>query len=929
MAWRLVRRAIRLLVVPLGLSIATPTPAQQQDEARTLTDGAIKHYREGRYTEAVSLAQRALELDEKSKGPNHSIVAQDLNNLALLYEAQGRLFEAEPLYKRALSIVEKTVSPNHWMVAKALNNLAGLYRARGRYQEAEPLYKRSLAIDEIAMGVHHPEVAADLNNLAGLYRVQRRYGDAEPLYKRSIAILEKAQGPNSPGVALELNNLGLLYQEQHRYSEAEPLHKRGLAIDETELGPDHPDVATDLNNLALLYQRQARYSDAKPLYQRSLSIRIKKLGQEHPSVSLSLYNLAWLEAAQHSWGEAAEDWRRAYSLLQRQAGRTLGATANGSSGEESRQNARYFIGLIKLANLLAAAEPGGQAEKVAVTFEMAQWALTSEAGVVLAQMSARGASRSPDLAKLVREQQDLLAQWRIKEKSLISAWSQPTASRNATTEQALAEAIAAIDARRTEIDNLLAKSFPEYNALASPKPAAVTTVQSSLHDDEALVLLLDTTDWAGLAPEETFVWLVTNKNVRWVRSNLGTKALQERVAALRCGLDRDGEWLWSNERQRWLGRKPACEALQPEGLADGEPLPFKSAIAHELYKGLFGEVEDLIAVKHLLIVPSGALTSLPFQVLLTKPPAGDQSYQTLSWLVRDHALTVLPTAPSLIALRRNAGHSAASEPFVGFGNPVLAGQCGPVLIPDTCPDLDDRNFEAQASQSSTVGAPRAVAEYFRDGLADVEALRQACPLPDTAHELECVAKSLGAPPSSLVLGKDMTETAVKKMPLHHYRIIHFATHGLLAGETAIFALNRAEPALLFTPPNKASEEDDGLLTASEIVGLKLDADWVVMSACNTAGGEKPGAEALSGLAKAFFYAGARALLVSHWPVDTNAATMLTSGTFAALRKDKTIGKSEAFRRAMLDLIDASRFPRMAHPSVWAPFVVVGEGGAGQ
>ena len=173
----------------------------------------------------------------------------------------------------------------------------------------------------------------------------------------------------------------------------------------------------------------------------------------------------------------------------------------------------------------------------------------------------------------------------------------------------------------------------------------------------------------------------------------------------------------------------------------------------------------------------------------------------------------------------------------------------------------------------------------------------------------------------------MTETGLKKAPLDTYRILHFATHGLLAGETAQLAAARAEPALVMTPPDTPSEEDDGLLTASEIAGLKLDADWVVMSACNTASAGRPGAEPLSGLARAFFYAGTRALLVSHWPVDSYAATVLTSRTFAEMRKHPKIGRSEAFRRAMLALMSDSERPWAAHPSVWAPFAIVGEGGA--
>src|SRR5262249_13140819 len=149
------------------------------------------------------------------------------------------------------------------------------------------------------------------------------------------------------------------------------------------------------------------------------------------------------------------------------------------------------------------------------------------------------------------------------------------------------------------------------------------------------------------------------------------------------------------------------------------------------------------------------------------------------------------------------------------------------------------------------------------------------------------------------------------------RIVHFATHGLLAGETEMLAANKTEAALILTPPKAATEEDDGLLTASEVAQLKLDADWVVLSACNTAAGDtdKPGAEALSGLARAFFYAGARALLVSHWAVNSDATVKLITKAFDELKSDRGAGRAEALRRSMLALID--RGDGYAHPANWA------------
>jgi hypothetical protein len=131
------------------------------------------------------------------------------------------------------------------------------------------------------------------------------------------------------------------------------------------------------------------------------------------------------------------------------------------------------------------------------------------------------------------------------------------------------------------------------------------------------------------------------------------------------------------------------------------------------------------------------------------------------------------------------------------------------------------------------------------------------------------------------------------------------------------------PALLLTPPSQASEDDDGLLTASEVAQLKLDADWVILSACNTAAGDDLEAEALSGLARAFFYAGSRALLASHWYVDSEAAVALVTRAFAEINAQAGVGRAEALRRAMLALVGQGG--RLAHPAIWAPFVVVGEG----
>ncbi len=443
--------------------------------------------------------------------------------------------------------------------------------------------------------------------------------------------------------------------------------------------------------------------------------------------------------------------------------------------------------------------------------------------------------------------------------------------------------------------------------------------------------ILDTPE-AKPTPEETFIWVVTKSNLRWVRSELGRPALAREVAALRCGLDAAS---WDGDG---AGKCAGLLKIAPDRAPkDGDLLPFNLERAHALYKALFGEAEDLIKGKSLIIVPSGPLTQLPFQVLVTKP-ASSGGYKSAAWLARDHALTVLPAVSSLKALRRVAHQSAAKKPMIGFGNPLLDGEQSHPRYGDyfkrraalsrkkkRCPEmLAPTPLQRLAALAGLRGGVAPLA--MRGGLSDAGLLKAQAPLPETADELCAVARDLKADLSEMRLGARATEREVKSLSasgaLAQYRVVHFATHGVLAGQLD----PKSEPGLILTPPETASEEDDGYLSASEIAGLKLDADWVILSACNTAAGGAAGAEALSGIARAFFYAQARALLVSHWAVNSDATVKLITSAVREMSRDKRVGRAEALRRAMLALIDTGK-PEEAHPAYWAPFVVVGEGAA--
>jgi tetratricopeptide (TPR) repeat protein/CHAT domain-containing protein len=898
------------------------------DVAQSLNELGLLLRLQGRYAEAEPLYRRSLAIYEQAVGHGHPLVAQLLNNLAALSFSQGRYGEAEPLYKRALDINEKALGFDHPDVALALTNLAVLYQAQGRLAEAEPFFQRGLAIREKAFGVDHPVVGQTLGNLAALYFAEGRFAQAEPLYMRGLAILEKAFGANSPDVATLCNNLAAVYQLQGRFAEAEPLYRRSLEIREKVLTTDHPDVAVSLNNLAELEGIQGRYAEAEQLHERSLAIREKTLNPDHPLIGQSLNNLAKLKFAQEDWAGSVDYWRRGTAVLLRRALRgtaDVGQAVTGKGKSEAEQLRYEFWGQIKAAHRLAKQAPLTETKIAEEMFQTAQWALGSEAAASLAQMAARGAKGNAALAALVRERQDLVEEWQKRDATRSAAIGQAPDKRDNQTEAANLSRLASLDARIAEIDGRLAAQFPEYTALTRPGTLSVQAVQAQLANDEALVLFLDTPIWKP-APEETFIWVVTKTGMRWVRTDLGTSSIEREVAALRCGLDYDGTWSADGLR--------CSELLKTANTAswDRRSLPFDVQRAHVLYTALLGGIEDVIKDKHLFIVPSGALTQLPFQVLVTHEPdptaSGSATFQRAAWLIRSHALTVLPSVSSLKALRQLARGSHASRPLIGFGNPLLDGPdagyakwASEARSKQSCPKAPKEQLAALTAVRRTVQPLK-----LRSGLVDVATVRSQVPLPETADELCAVAHDLGVMGNEIRLGQRATETEIKRLSttgeLAKYRVIHFATHGALAGQIG----DGSEPGLLLTPPKTPTDGDDGYLSASEITALKLNADWVILSACNTAAGNAEGAEALSGLARAFFYAGARALLVSHWAVYSDATVKLITGAVGRMVADTRVGRAEAMRQSMLAMIDKGDSYE-AHPAYWAPFIVVGEGAA--
>lgn len=813
----------------------------------------------GRQAEARATLQQALAADIAP-----SLAVQIQSDLALLARDQNDATKAETAYAAALTLLSTTPAgddPKAW--AFILADQRDFLHSQGRVQDA-----LAAALQAVAQITAHspgqPDPALMVPALRDLAASQLDAGDAQGA---DLTLHQALQLPDAD----QLPRLRAL--------QAAVQGRLGLPVTLpsdllTPANGDLPSVVAVIE-AATTAQTLGDTATAKTLMTMALSA----LPPEHPM-------RAYLQAGRASL-EAATDPQAALDDLR------LATTALTQPDRRDEPQARDHLALhVAMALYLAAKSNDNAAQGLASeAFLVAQRVGDISAGAALSKAAARLQGDGPKAAELAQTLQDADRTLDLARQTLIT--------RLATGADASAETGALTLARsnRATLLSDLAHTYPNYAAFADPKPLDISAAAALLHENEALILFASADPATAGGNATGTVFAITQTD--YMTASLPPRTELVRMARdLRCAAA-------LTDPSCGTGRKGTRGAFTLDTPKPDAP-PFDFALARQAYLGLIDPVKPLLQGKTaLIIVPDRSLAALPFHLLLTADTSPDTPISQAPWLIRQTAITILPSVANLAALRSKTQQpSHATLPFLGIGDPLLGS-----------PAATDC-----AKPPSTMFV-MALAPAQRGGAPDLTSLSA---LPDTRCELQRAAELFGTP-YALLLQAHATETRVKALSesgdLARYHVISFATHGLIAGE-----LGAQDAGLVLTPPATPTPKDDGLLTTADIAALRLDADFVILSACNTAAGSADRAEGLSGLASAFFLAGARSLLVSHWPVYSDAATRLTSAMFEALAQDSGMGRAEALRRAMLSVLDdPDATARELHPAYWAPFLIAGEG----
>lgn len=823
-----------------------------------------------------------------------------------IFSAEGNYPAAEQAYRRALKAFEESIAERTYRNAGVKNanlryleilqrGLANVLLQRGQIVEAEMVARAALRRTLERVGRSSTDTGIGLNLLSRIIAEQGRYAEAAKLSEEALKAYASAGArPESISVIFTRKHYGAALAAQGHYAEALKIFNLNAGVQQ-----QNPELVRRIGIgdldwiLALL--RTGDAGGAERLATRMLTFVTQRFGDN----ALKTHEIrAFLAISSAQQG----DFVKAKSLFEIAVPPLIEQLRNSNDNETSSLRRQQRLTIILESYIHTLSELGKRPEDAfsaaEESFRLADIARSSNVQRALTASAARTTLHDPKLNDLARRQQD--AQRRIAALSdlLLQLLSARPEQQLPKIQAQLGDDIASLKAEALRLKREIEASFPDYANLVDPRPVTASEARKVLQPGEVLLAYY-------LGEDRSYVWAVSNEGAtRFSVIPLKRTEIAGEIARLRGALD-------------------------PQTASIDTVPAFDLRLAHELHRQLLGPVESHLAgARRLLVVPHAELGQLPLSLLPTRPVEQAaktaipfDAYRNAPWLIRQFSIAQLPSVTAFVSLRKLPAGDPLRHSFIGFGDPLFSKRQADAATAGIKPP--------GPATPAMRGAPLHLRNMPHTVALDSAEIALLPRLPDTGDEIREIARELKAAPEDVFLQLRASEQSVLETDLSKHKVVMFATHGLVPGE-----LNGlTQPALALTAPELVNGHGNGLLEMDEILSLKLNADWVVLSACNTGAADGAGAEAVSGLGRAFFYAGTRALLVSNWPVESSSARRLMTTLFRLQQETPALSKPEALQQAMLALADGpgNLDPRTnkpihayAHPLFWAPFMIVGD-----
>ena len=835
----------------------------------------------------------ALKIYKKVLGDDHPDYASTLSSLSFVYREFGMYAQAEPIALQAVEILKKNYDENHPQYLFGLYNLAGMYAANKDLEGGEPLYLGLMEKFGRIYGKDHPYYAYVIHGLASLYKFTGKHDKAAAYYEQSVKLSVASLGEDHPENATTILALGDVYMEQGNYQKAEETLFKAKDIVVKSLGQRDPLYCDVLNTIADNYMRQSKYEEAKDYLEQAIVVNLKdesidRLTWDKSIQELSNKDYYYSSMMIRSIRNAYHIGRHLYDKGQKREDLEFGYTAlNVLMDYFDKQRNKMTHEEDKLSSLEGTTRMAEEAIRTGKELfdlgDNAMLANTFRFAELNKSMLLMDAIKGKK-AKVVTDIPDTLVRYELELQQAFKNLEKEEAHAEGDSSLAIVKKHQADLALKKELFlKQLKEDYPKYYELKYQNiTVKVEELQEHLKEGELLLEYF-------IGSKRSFLFAVSKDALKLYEVPIAKDALSAKIKIFRRGLANYKFIVKEQDRAYQLFSQNAAEFYN---------ILLKSALTEAAAKN----------IQKLIVITDGELGHLPFEVLLVEPaPQGTSSYKDLHYLLNDYEVSYDYSATLLVNIKK---HLKERKPARYAGQIFAVGGSYPSMIYwDKMPDKDSLELSKYRHWNS------------------VELRKKMIPLSEAGNEIAMLSELFRGefnyassdkeePKLRDFSQKSSCSEAHFKVNAHQYGIIHLAMHGLLHPRVPILS------SLAFT--ENLDSLEDNFLQAYEIAHLHLNADLVVLSACETGYGKFLQGEGVVSLARSFMYAGVPSVVVSLWQVNDHSTAMIMKTFYEELSKGST--KDIALKKAKLEYLSKAQ-GIAGHPAFWSAFILIGDTGS--